>query len=97
MDSCLEDRKGIEAELEQTLVKNNALVRNLNKLEAMVADLDTMKAASPKRASSINDKAPNSRHIKLVAELESKLKSAQDRLKKNTSQINSLKADNDSI
>lgn len=50
-DTCLDDRKMVEAELSECKSKNNTLVRSLAKLENMVKDFEALKTKSPTRGS----------------------------------------------
>jgi len=102
-DTCLEERQAVENELEQCTVKNNALVRNLGKLEEMVRDLEVMRAKSPTRgalkpkSAPENPNAPIAKNIRQVAELEEKHRLLQEKLKKTTARLAASKAEQEKL
>jgi chromosome segregation ATPase len=91
-ETCNEDRIGVEKELESCKTRNNALVRNLGKLEEMINDLEDIKtresrAGKKSGGAASFSTAPITKSIRQMAELEEKNRHLQDRLKRTNGEL----------
>lgn len=91
-ETCNVDKEAVEKELEACKTRNNALVRNLGKLEEMINDLEDMKSKDARNGkrnvmSIGSSAAPITKGIRQMAELEEKNRHLQDRLKRTNGQL----------
>ncbi|KAJ3396651.1 hypothetical protein HDU92_002277 [Lobulomyces angularis] len=105
LESCDDERKLVENDLEQEKIKNGALLKNLSKLEIMVSDLDRIKNSSSPMKNKLknsysnqenslqpnNASQPISKNIRQLSELQSKLRTCQENLKIKNERIESVK------